>query len=72
MKNPLGASPSKGYQRTTRIKKSLMTSVGIEPMTSGLDLPLLSQQSNGRSNPEVVRSIPTEAIKIFSLPRVVP
>ena len=42
MKNPLGVSPSKGYQGTTRGKeKILMTSVGIEPTTSGLDLPLL-------------------------------
>ena len=32
----------------------------------------LSQQSNGRSNPEVVGSIPTEIKKVFSLPRVVP
>ena len=40
MKNPLGVSPSKGYQGTTRGKeKTLMTSVGIEPTTSGLDLP---------------------------------
>ena len=28
--------------------------------------------SNGRSNPEVVGSIPTEVKIIFSLPRVVP
>ena len=46
MKNPLGVSPSKGYQGTTRGKeKILMTSVGIEPTTSGLDLPLLCQLS---------------------------
>ena len=32
----------------------------------------LSRQSSGRSNPEVVDSIPTEVKKIFSLPRVVP
>ena len=45
MKNPLGVSPSKGYQGTTRGKeKILMTSVGIEPTTSGLDLPLLCRQ----------------------------
>ena len=37
MKNPLGVSPSKGY----RGRKILMTSVGIEPTTSGLDRPLL-------------------------------
>ena len=38
----MGVSPSKGYQGTMRGKeKILMTSVGIEPTTSGLDLPLL-------------------------------
>ena len=109
MKDPLGVSPSKGNQGTTRGKeKFLLTSVGIEPTTSGLDLPLLcrlsyevgqrksgtikvvnrgeekvrvhmnvvprrvSRQSNGRSNPEVVGSIPTEVKRNFSLPRVVP
>ena len=46
MKNPLGVSPSKGYQGITRGKeKILMTSVGIEPTTSGLDLPLLCRLS---------------------------
>ena len=29
-------------------------------------------QGNGRSNPEVVGSIPTEVKRFFSLPRVVP
>ena len=39
MNNPLGASPSKGKQGTTRGKeKILLISVGIEPTTSGLDL----------------------------------
>ena len=38
MNNPLGVSPSKGNQGTTRGKeKTLLTSVGIEPTTSGLD-----------------------------------
>ena len=42
MKDPLGVSPSKGNQGTTRGKeKILWTSVGIEPTTFGLDLPLL-------------------------------
>ena len=41
MNNPLSVSPSKGNQGTTRGKKNLLTSVGIEPTTSGLDLPLL-------------------------------
>ena len=42
MKDPLGVSPSKGNQGTTRGKEKItLTSVGIEPTTSGLDLPLL-------------------------------
>ena len=42
MNNPLGVSPSKGNQGTTRGKqKDLLTSVGIEPTISELDLPLL-------------------------------
>ena len=46
MNNSLGVSPSKGKQGTTRGKeKNLLTSVGIEPTTSGLDLPLLSRLS---------------------------
>ena len=36
MNNPLGVSPSKGKQGTTRGKeKNLLTSIGIEPTTSG-------------------------------------
>ena len=47
MRNPLGVSPSKGYQGTTRGKeKILMTSVGIEPTTTGLDIPLLCRLSH--------------------------
>ena len=44
MKDPLGISPSKGNQGTTRGKenKNILTSVGIEPTTSGLDLPLVN------------------------------
>ena len=46
MNNPLGVSPSKGNQGTTRVKeKIILTSVGIEPTTSGLDLPLLCRLS---------------------------
>ena len=42
MKDPLGDGPSKGNQGTTRGKeKIILTSVGIEPTTSGIDLPLL-------------------------------
>ena len=45
-KDPLGVSPSKGNQGTTRGKeKILLTLVGIEPTTSGLDLPLLCRLS---------------------------
>ena len=44
MKNPLGVS--KGNHGTTRDKeKILLTSVGIDPPTSGLDLPLLCRLS---------------------------
>ena len=47
MKKPLGVSPSKGNQGTTRGKdKILLTSVGIGPTTSGLDLPLLCRLSD--------------------------
>ena len=46
MKDPLGVSPSKGNRETTRGKeKIILTSVGIEPTTSGLDLPLLCRLS---------------------------
>ena len=46
MNNPLGVSPSKGNQGTTPGKeKNLLTSVGIEPTTSELDLPLLCRLS---------------------------
>ena len=42
MKDPLGVSSRKGNQGTTRGKeKFLLTSVGIEPMTSRLDILLL-------------------------------
>ena len=43
MKDPLDVSPSIGNQGTTRGKeKFLLTSVRIEPTTSGLDLPFVS------------------------------
>ena len=46
MKDPLGVSPSKGNQGTTRGKeKFILTSVGIEPTTSGIDIPLLCRLS---------------------------
>ena len=45
-KDPLGVSPSKGNQGTPRGKeKTFLTSVGIEPTTSGLDLQLLCRLS---------------------------
>ena len=61
MNNPLGVSPSKGKHilfkkgrigtwiqvcgNHTRQRKNLLTSVGIEPTTSGLDLPSLCRLS---------------------------
>ena len=46
MKDPLGVSPNKGNQGTTRGKeRTYLTSVEIEPTTSGLDLPLLCRLS---------------------------
>ena len=47
MNNPLGVSPSKGKQGTTRgkVKIFFLTSVGIEPTTYGLDLPSLCRLS---------------------------
>ena len=46
MNNPLGVSHSKGNQGTTRGKEKIfLTSVVIEPTTSGLDLPLLCRLS---------------------------
>ena len=46
MKDPPGVSPSKGNQGTTRGKEKIpLTSVGIEPTTSVLDLPLLCRLS---------------------------
>ena len=46
MKDPLGVSPSKGNQGTTRGKeKIILISVGIKPTTSELDLPLLCRLS---------------------------
>ena len=46
MKDPLGVSPSKGNEGTTPGKeKVLLTSVGIEPTTSGSDLLLICRLS---------------------------
>ena len=50
MKDSLGVGPSKGNQGTTRGKeKILLTSVGIEPTTSGSNLPLLCRLSYERN-----------------------
>ena len=51
MNNPLGVSPSKGNQGTTRGKEKSFDLGGNR--THDLRI------SNGRSNPEVVGSIPT-------------
>ena len=46
MNNPLGVSPKKRETGNhTRQRKSLLTSVGIEPTISGLDLPSLCRLS---------------------------
>ena len=45
MNNTLGVSPSKGIREPHEVKKNLLTSVGIETTTSGIDLPLLCRLS---------------------------
>ena len=51
MNNPLGVSPGKGKQGTTRGKeKNPLTSVGIERTTFGLDPPLLVTKRTGFQN----------------------
>ena len=78
MKDPLGVSPSKGNQGTTRgEEKILLTSVGIEPTTSGLDLPLFYRlRYEVRVTVDLVRRswvrFQPRSKVIFSLPRVVP
>ena len=77
MKNPLGVSPSKRYQGTTRGKeKILMTSVGIEPTTSGLDLPLLCRlsyevgqdlQNSARSRTERTKQVKLIKVSLATL-----
>ena len=74
MNNPLGVSPSKGKQGTTRGKEKIfLTSVGIEPTTYGLDLPSLCRLSYkvAQRKSGTIFSV-REVKKIFSLPRVVP
>ena len=55
MNNPLGVSPSKGNQGTTRGKENLLTSVRIEPTTSGLGLPAVTLPTELRGRTEKVR-----------------
>ena len=43
--NSLGVSPSKGIREPHEVKKNLLTSMGIEPTTPGLDLPSLGRLS---------------------------
>ena len=63
MNNPLGVSPSKGNQGTTRGKEKNYFDLGGNRTH---DLRIRSTVT------EVVGSIPTEVKRSFSLPRVVP
>ena len=70
MKDPLGVSPSKGNQGTTRGNEKILFDLGGNRthdlrIRSTVTLQSNSRQSNGRSNPEVVGSIPTEVKKSF-------
>ena len=64
MKDPLGVSFSKGNQGTTRGKeKFLLTSVGIEPTTSGLDLLSWASHSTLNSVPPI-DFVPTSCVAL--------
>ena len=54
MKDPLGVSPSKGNQGTTRGKGKILFLPRWE-----------STELRGRTDPEVVGSIPTEVKRVF-------
>ena len=70
MKDPLGVSPSKGNQGATRGKeKILLTSVRIEPTTSGLDLPLLCRQRKSGTIMVVNRGEEKVRVHINVVPR---
>ena len=72
MKDPLGVRACKGSQGTTQGKeKFLLTSVGIEPTTSGLDLPLLCRLSYevGQRNSVVNRGKEKERVHMNVVPR---
>ena len=69
MNNPLGVSPSKGIREPHEVKKKSFDLGGNRThdlrIRSTVTLPTeLSRQSNGRSNPEVVGSIPTEVKRL--------
>ena len=75
MKDPLGVSPSKGNQGTTRDKeKILLTLVGIEPMTSRLDLPLRCRPSyeigQRKSGTIMVVNRGEEKVRVHNRPRL--
>ena len=75
MKDPLGVSPSKGNQGTTQDKeKVLLTSVGIKPTTSGLDLPLLCRLSyevrQRKSGMIMVVNRSEEKVRVHNRPRL--
>ena len=75
MKDPLGVSPSKGNQGTTRGKeKILLTSVGMEPTISGLDLPLLCRLSYevGQRKSGTIKVVNRGEEKVRVLMNVVP
>ena len=75
MKDSLGVSPSKGNQGTTRVKeKILLTSVGIKPTTSGIDLPLLCQLSyeDGQKKSETIKVVNRSEEKVRVHMNVVP
>ena len=77
MNNPMGVSPSKGNQGTTRGKeKNSFDLRGNRThdlqIRSTVTLSTELRCRTGRSNPEVVGLIPTKVKRILSLPRVVP
>ena len=50
MNNPLGVSPSKGNQGTTRGKEKIfLTSLGIKPTTSGRSPEVVGLNTNGET-----------------------
>ena len=82
MKDPLGVSPSKRNQRTTRGEEKILLTTGGNRIhylriRSTVTLPTelrgrTEKVGDGKSNPEVVGSIPTVVKRVFSSPRVAP